>query len=181
MTNVSWSADSYDAFYSTAQAKKENAEIKRLLNLYFSDIDSVVDLGCGTGFGQDMIPSHIKYHGIDVDEKMVAHCIKHRKGRFTKADARDAVSFYSDPKMALFSLTDFPVKTIFQFAREKKAFAVAYNRPYLKDSASAWHKKRLHFFSQYGTKTILAKCLLMAAGFNVFKLLDEPYYFVAVK
>lgn len=180
-TKVKWAVDGYDAFFSSKQAIKENAEIRFLIRSHFGYVSKIIDLGCGTGLGQDLIPYGIEYIGVDVDADMVEHCRACRPGRFFRLDALAAIDSFEGPKMALFSLTDFSYRAIFKFSQEKKALAIAYDRPYLEGSASAFLKKKYCFTWKYGVKTIVTKILLRMAGFKLSNFLGEPYYFVAAK
>lgn len=176
-----YSASRYDEFYATPQARRENTEIEKLFQSEFDPGLQWLDIGCGTGFGLSIMPLNARYLGVDIDPDMIYACKqKHSKGVFLNetAESQDLTRNV----ISIFSLNYLSLQAVRRLAHESaRAFAVIYNKPFLKGSASAYQGKASEFFVQHGIKPQLIRYMLESSGFKVFSLLGQSYYHVGVK
>lgn len=82
-------ASTYDQAYADHRALAENYVLRRELTPLVSARQDVLDLGCGTGFLLDLIPTLDpgRYTGADVSEAMLCQArVKHPQGMFIVGD-----------------------------------------------------------------------------------------------
>lgn len=103
-------AGRYDSLYGDVYSALENATVSRLLRRHFQSVSRVLDVGCGTGLGRDLLPSGIDYAGCDPAPNMLrlARC-KNPDALFVEASA-ERLPFGDgefDGGIALFSVWSF--------------------------------------------------------------------------
>jgi len=55
----------YDGYYRDVYSALENATVERLLRRHLARCGNVLDVGCGTGLGRDLLPAELEYTGCD--------------------------------------------------------------------------------------------------------------------
>lgn len=181
---MKYCADSYDSNYDNPQAALENAAIKAAFEVVRGDSRGWVDLGCGTGFGREVVGDSVPYYGVDVDAAMVEKCRQRYPGAiFTQSTAESMRFTPGLGIIALFSMNYMSMETQMRIAaHEGPVFAVIYNKPYLPGSASAYAgMSRARYCVEMGVKGLSPYLFLSAGGFKFTRLLGEPFYFIATK
>lgn len=83
-------AQTYDKIYETELCAEEDAHIRRTLAATHRSCDRVIDLGCGTGKGLELLPSVKAYTGIDTSAEMITVArvkgVKYPNAEFIEAD-----------------------------------------------------------------------------------------------
>lgn len=161
--------------------KRENEEIKRILDLNLPQGIRVTDIGCGTGLGRRLI-SH-DYTGIDVSEANIRYCKKHHEGRFFNIDA-DLFTETVDRinPVFLFSIDYLELSIIEKYIQktDQVFVAVHYNRPYLNPSSVYYERKNEFNAIHPRWRRIKMNQLFREYGGETFPLLGEEYYWVTV-
>lgn len=176
----------YDNFYKSEQCQKEDAEIKSILNSVCCDLDSVLDLGAGTGLVSSMVGDKCHVIQVEKDDKMKS---MNPFPSIIIADASDFVDAMNwagrdfDHVVSLFALNYMKLGTLTKAVSLSKGECVfvVYDRPYLNGSASYYRGKKLVFLAKHWLKQKLLNkevSALRRSGYliNVWNLCGEPYY-----
>ena len=82
-------AKEYDKFYSNALSITENKHVKELIDIHLGGLKSekILDLGCGTGLLNTILPECRNIVGVDISKKMLRQArYKHPHGKFKQRD-----------------------------------------------------------------------------------------------
>lgn len=81
-------SSTYDEIFDDPVSRAEDFIIAKSLNRLVRDGDSILDCGCGTGLGKELINSaDVFYHGVDISTNMIQLArSKHPDSRFLVGD-----------------------------------------------------------------------------------------------
>lgn len=125
----------YDYSYLSEECIRENKDILDVLRRYVKEGDEVLDVGCGTGFGRELLISRdIRYVGVDTSRKMISRAvIKFPNDTFIMGEPDDFEGHY-DVILTLFSIPYMGLDGMKKFlAKGRKGatvIAVFYDTPY---------------------------------------------------
>lgn len=79
MTVFNQYASFYDSLYSNKDYQAESAYIEKLLNQYAASVNSILDLGCGTGkHAISLATKGYQVSGVDISENMLSFAEQHK-------------------------------------------------------------------------------------------------------
>lgn len=122
-------AAAYDALYTRRYSRLEDRFVEAVLSASFGSVQgTVLDVGCGTGLGLDLLPRHLHYVGLDLSEAMLARArAKHNgRARFVRHDVEQRLPFERaafDGLLALFTTFSYfmnPRQAAAEFSRVLK-------------------------------------------------------------
>lgn len=176
--------EKYEQQYDNLLCQRENEEIARIINSNIDNDITIVDVGCGTGLGSQLIENPLRYLGIDENESLIRYCHKHRQGFFYWMDAESFVEgFKKLNPIFIFSLDYLNIRVIKKYLEktDRIFIAIHYNKPY-KSLTSVYSGRKLLFNIIHPFwKRKRIRAILEAYGASTTKLLGEDAYFVSIK
>lgn len=90
----------YEKFFIESRSVDINQEVKYIFNKvqkYFSPINSILDVGCGTGYHAELFSKYCnRILGLDISQDMIGYAIKHHKRPNIEYLCKDVQSFHSN-------------------------------------------------------------------------------------
>lgn len=146
--------ENYDEKYLSVECFEENLAVKEILDRYVLPDNSILDIGCGTGFALDLIGDRINresYFGIDIaHNQIIQACRKHPDAHFIVSDVNDVkLTKTYDIVLSIFSLPytgETTADFVYNALSDNGIFiAVYYDKPY-RNPASVYSNRMIEYF-----------------------------------
>ncbi len=177
--------ENYDEGYNNVCSHREDARVRQFLADNLVAGLPVLDLGCGTGFGYEILGQPADYRGVDINAGYVEIARSKFQADFNVGSAEEVVR--SSKKLgnviALWSLNYMEPSIIYDIHQRSEGVFVAVhlNKPYIETSASHWYRGLKELFeAKHSVRQEEIAGIFTQLRAKTYKLLDEPYYYVTI-
>lgn len=188
----------YEQKYAgSAQVKKEDDEFVRVAVELLDMDDDVVDLGCGTGLGFQLLHDKFRgnYFGVDLSGEMIKECrtryAKEPRAYFGQSDCykyMDELSYWrgrvvhrSCISLYALDLMNPKIVRLISNAFDGACVFLVFNEPWMPGSASLWAGAKEEYDKQARANSEEVRRQLREHGFTLTRFCDQDYYYLVTR